>query len=277
MGARDFTLLRGLYESRVATVAHIARIDFAGRAEMAKKRLQKLKSAGLIRSRARSTFERARLFITQKGIDLLARTGALRQYGRLPVTSAAKRTDVSASTLAHELAVMDVKAAFHGAAPAAGREVVAFSTWPALNRFESTHGTVKPDALVRLKGRAGSQVSSERRFYLELDRSTETARALVAKAHAYRTCRIATRCVAPLTWDSASGRHEFTVLVVVPSEARLASLARRLLAANPPVRSLVWIATLRDVVADPFGPIWVRPMELESPSADLATIPRRRV
>jgi len=37
---RDFALLRGLFESRVMTAAHIASLYFDGKKEAAKKRLQ---------------------------------------------------------------------------------------------------------------------------------------------------------------------------------------------------------------------------------------------
>ena len=45
--ARDFALLRGLFESRVMTVAHISAIYFEGKSHYAIKRLRKLKSAGI--------------------------------------------------------------------------------------------------------------------------------------------------------------------------------------------------------------------------------------
>jgi len=44
---RDFELLRGLFESRVMTLAHVSALYFDGKREMAKKRVQKLKAAGL--------------------------------------------------------------------------------------------------------------------------------------------------------------------------------------------------------------------------------------
>ncbi len=263
LGARDLDLLRGLYESRVMTTAHVARIYFEGRAEMAKKRLQKLKSARLVRGRPRSTFERSCLVITSRGIGVLRPAGQLRKYERLPAAPGWKRSQVSGSTLAHELAVMDVKAAFHAAAPSAGRRVLDFATWPALNRFESGGATVKPDAFVRVEDLSSEAPGTQSRFYLELDRSTESLRVLVERAQAYRACGQASRCVAPQTWSAQRGRHEFVALFVLQSEARLQNLARALLAASPPVRSLVWLATQREVLADPFGPIWRRPRDLE--------------
>jgi hypothetical protein len=45
---RDFDLLRGLFESRVITTDHATALYFDGKSEAAKKRLQKIKAAGLI-------------------------------------------------------------------------------------------------------------------------------------------------------------------------------------------------------------------------------------
>jgi len=44
---RDLALLRGLFESRVMTNDHATALYFEGKSEAAKKRLQKLKAAGL--------------------------------------------------------------------------------------------------------------------------------------------------------------------------------------------------------------------------------------
>jgi len=45
---RDFALLHGLFESRVMTTDHATALYFDGKNEAAKKRLQKIKAAGLI-------------------------------------------------------------------------------------------------------------------------------------------------------------------------------------------------------------------------------------
>ena len=50
---RDWSLLCGLFESRVMTLAHAGTLYFDGKYEMAKKRIQKLKTAGIIRERPR--------------------------------------------------------------------------------------------------------------------------------------------------------------------------------------------------------------------------------
>jgi hypothetical protein len=45
---RDITVLRGLFESRVMTTAHVAALHFTGKAEYTKTRLRQLKNAGLV-------------------------------------------------------------------------------------------------------------------------------------------------------------------------------------------------------------------------------------
>ena len=64
---RDFALLRGLFECRVMTADHIATLYFGGKSEYTKKRLQKLKAAGLISERPRRMNEPAVLCLTRKG------------------------------------------------------------------------------------------------------------------------------------------------------------------------------------------------------------------
>lgn len=61
---RDNALLRGLFESRVMTSKHVATLYFEGRAEAAKKRLQKLKTAGFVKERPRRAYEPSLLFLT---------------------------------------------------------------------------------------------------------------------------------------------------------------------------------------------------------------------
>ena len=78
--ARDFAVLRTLFESRVMTTEHIAALHFDGRKEAAKKRLQKLKSAKLIAERARQVNEPSVLFLTRQAFALLHEHGVLKEY-----------------------------------------------------------------------------------------------------------------------------------------------------------------------------------------------------
>jgi predicted transcriptional regulator len=76
---RDFDLLRGLFESRVMTTGHVAVLYFDGRKESAKKRLQKLKAAGLVGERKRHVNQPSVLFLTRTGLLLFQKHGILTQ------------------------------------------------------------------------------------------------------------------------------------------------------------------------------------------------------
>src|SRR5690349_14639011 len=108
---RDFSLLRSLFESRVMTTDHAAAIYFDGKNEAAKKRLQKLKVAGLVGERPRRAFEPSVLFLTRKGLELLQEQGVLAQYPAFSLPALDRRARVSDLTIRHELEVMDVKTA----------------------------------------------------------------------------------------------------------------------------------------------------------------------
>lgn len=259
---RDIDLLRGLFECRVMAARHVVALYFRGRAEMAKKRLQRLKTARLVTARARSRFSPASIFLTLHGIRTLASRGILREYATAYGPSLDKRTRVSDRTLEHELEVMDVKACIHHAATDSSVEVLACSTWPALHKFHTARGEVKPDAFLRIRARGSPATPTV--FYLELDRSTESIGVLLEQARKYRACRKARSRMAPQTWNEALGEHRFTVLYVLRSEARLRSFAQRLLLETPPIRSLVWLTTLETITKEPFGRIWVRPRDLAS-------------
>jgi Replication-relaxation len=85
---RDFALLSGLFESRVMTAEHVATLHFNGSREAAKKRLQKLKAAGLIAERKRKAYEPAVLFLTSKAFAVLRENGCLAEYP--PLSSKAR-------------------------------------------------------------------------------------------------------------------------------------------------------------------------------------------
>src|ERR1035438_3208042 len=138
---RDFALLRGLFESRLMTAAHVSSLYFDGRREATKKRLQKLKVEGLIGERTRRAYEPSLLFLSPKGLAVLKDRGVLAEYPALTIAALQKRVAVSPLTLAHELEVMDVKVAFHVSLRGTRKFSVAeFTTWPFLNQFEAIRG-----------------------------------------------------------------------------------------------------------------------------------------
>lgn len=269
---RDFDVLVGLFECRVMTLSHIAVLYFDGREEAAKKRLQKLKRAGLIADRPRRSTEPGAVCLTTRAIGLLREHGLLSKYPALSPLALKKRTQVSDLTLRHELEVVSVKAAFARAIRV--RESLALaecSTWPLLNRFEvprhvvepTGRGTliVKPDGFLRIHETHPDGAVDEHAFFLEVDRSTESLEVLARKAlaygHYYRSGGFAQRCGGN---KADFMQYPFRVLFVMQSETRRDNAAWRLLQNDPPTLTQVWSATSEAVDHDPLAEIWVRPI-----------------
>lgn len=266
---RDILILRGLFESRVMTLAHVTTLYFDGRAEAAKKRVQKLKSAGVIAERPRRPYEPSVLFLTRKAFRLLSDRGELVNFPHVGVSALEKRAQVSDSTIRHELAVMDAKAAIHAAAaPTPNFKIAEFSTWPALTQFHG-HPTpigpevlLKPDGYLRVHECDASGESFEHTFFLEIDRSTETQDVLVEKAACYvdfyRRGGLAIRNGRPA---EAYKDFPFRVLMVFATAERRNNLAERLLTHHPPILTQVWLTTFTELIKEPLGAIWVRPAD----------------
>jgi hypothetical protein len=267
---RDFTLLRGLFESRVMTAGHIATLFFDGKKEAAKKRLQKLKAAGLVGERRRKAYEPAVLFLSRKAFVLLREKGVLAEYPSFDLPALERRARVSPITISHELNVMDVKAAFH-AAITKTREftIEEFSTWPALYEFEAFRNgrsgeevTVRPDGFVRIHEKEKDGGLSEHTFFLEVDRSSETQETLVNRAGCYfdyyKSGSFALRNGAA---RSAFKEFPFRVLMVFKTAERRNNTAERLLQNNPPILTQVCLSTIEEVTRDPLGAIWFCPVD----------------
>jgi len=265
---RDLLLLRDLFESRVMTGQHVAEIHFNGRKEATKKRLQKLKEAGLITEWPRRAYEPAILFLARGGIRLLKEHGILNEYPAFSILALERRARVSNVTIRHELAVLDVKTAFHMALrDHPTLSIVEFCTWPRLIEFEArnSYGSdilVKPDGFIRIHEKEADGGLSEHAFFLEVDRSSETQDTLVAKASAYldyyKSGNFAVRNGA---YRSAFKEYPFRVLMVFKTAERRNNTAARLLQNNPPILTHVCLATIDEVLADPFGTIWIRPID----------------
>jgi hypothetical protein len=267
---RDYDILRGLFESRVVTAAHVAAFHFGGSKEAAKKRLQKLKAANLISERKRRVNEPSVLFLTRKGFALLSSEDLLAEFPRLSATAFEKRADVSALTIRHELEVMDVKAAFYSALnKSESFKIAEFSTWPRLHEFkarqaghEGAEVLVKPDGFIRIHEKEKDGGVSEHTFFLEVDRSTETQDTLVNRTGCYldyyKSGGFAIRNGAA---RSEYKEFPFRVLIVLKNAERRNNTAERLLESSPPILTLAYLSTLTEVVADPLGKIWIRPVD----------------
>jgi Replication-relaxation len=265
---RDYKLLTGLLDSRVMTLAHVASLYFDGRAEMAKKRVQKLKAAGYLRERPRLVSSPSVLFLSRKALGKLQEEGRLAGYPLLALSDLDRRAQVSETKLKHELEVMDVKAAFIRAIRAMQQfRATEFSTWPALNQFKACRPsgervTMYPDGFLRVEEKESDGGLSEHSFFLEVDRSHESLTVVAEKCHCYgdyyRSGGFAER----------NGRaaedyrqYPFRVLFVCKSEQRRENIAKRLLESDPPIRHQVCLTNFADAIRGPLGQIWTTPAD----------------
>ncbi len=269
---RDRAVLLGLFESRIMTTAHVAAIYFDGRKEAAKKRLQKLKAAGLIGERKRRVNEPSVLFLSSKGFGLLSTEKSLEHYPKLSAATFEKRANVSALTIRHELEVMDVKEAFYSTLRRSERfTIVEFNTWPRRHEFKATRPgynraevLVKPDGFIRIHEKEEDGGISEHTFFLEVDRSTEVQTTLVNRGGCYldyyKSGGFAkVNGSTPLKYKE----YPFRVLFVLKTVDRRNNTAGLLLNSSPPIRTLIYVSTLREVLVNLLGKIWLRPADME--------------
>ena len=267
---RDLALMRGLFECRVMTTDHATVLYFDGNYDTAKKRLQKLKGAGLITERPRRAFGPSILFLTRNSLVLLDSRGVLKDYPLFALPALERRTRVSDRTISHELEVMDVKAAFHAATKTTGAFTIdEFSTWPLLNEFtayrpggDGAEVTVQPDGFIRILEPIAEGGKLVRAFFLELDRSSEVQETLVAKAGCYRDYyRRGGFAVRNRATRDDFEKFPFRVLMVLQNAERRNNTALHLLQITPPILTQVYLSTFEEVTRDPLGAIWIRPVD----------------
>jgi Replication-relaxation len=272
---RDFALLRGLYESRVMKVSHIAALVFEGKLEAARKRIQKLKKANLILERVRGHSEPAALQLSKKGFEILIKEEQLQELPRISEREFMARCRVSSLTIQHELAVMDVRVALETALLRTyGVRILQVSTWPLLSQFSTrmpdaqgygaTETVVKPDGFLCFRQQLADGLA-EHSCFIEVDRGTESLHVLTERACCYRNHYRSGGFA-----ESRGGTREqfedfpFRVLVIFKSSERRNNFGEQLLSLNPPIKTMVWLTTIPELIADPLGPIWVRPVEYKS-------------
>jgi hypothetical protein len=281
---RDISILRSLFESRISTAAHICVHHFESKAEAAKKRIFKLKSAKLIGERRAKVSDPSILFLTAKGIKLLESNGILSEYPQLSASALQKRTRVSSQTIQHELEMMDIKAFFHLAIQSRPElQIEEFSTWPACYEFQvmdqqlGRERCVQPDAFVRVHESESDGGLSEHALFFELDRSTEAQDRLASIARCYQEYHksggFAVWCGG--TRDQVR-EYPFRVLMVFKTPERRNNCAERLLQALPPVLSRVWLSTFQEVKSNPFGKIWIRPRDYRDATKGTRFDPERQ-
>jgi hypothetical protein len=280
---RDISILKGLFESRVMTLAHIAALYFDSKPEAAKKRVQRLKAAGLIAQRPRKPNEPAVLTIGRKGFDVLSASGHLAVYPPQSWSNVRRRGEIRDMHLRHELDVMDVKAAFCTSIRAESRlSVLEFSTWPLLFEFRACPSpgaadvTVKPDGYIRIEEREVHGDLSEYTFFLEVDRSSEVQLKLADKAACYANYYRAGGLAERLGHDRSEYKQfPFLMLFVFKTAERRNNTAEQLLWNNPPVQTQAWLSTIAEVTTNPLGRIWITPLDYQNASAETAFDPRR--
>ncbi len=281
---RDIEILRGLFESRLMTAAHVAVLYFDGKAEATKKRVAKLKAVGLINYRRRHPAQPAILFLSSKGLDVLREHGVLTNYPRLGPFNLQKRSCVSELTERHELQIMDVKAAFHAAlAKSKKLSIETFSTWPMLYQFQALRSgrgpevPVKPDGFICVNEKESGNGLSQHSFYLEVDRSTETRETLVSRITSYvdfyKSGGFAHLHGAP---RSAFKEYPFRVLIIFRTAERRNNLAERLLQLTPPVSWPICLSTIEEVTSNPLGDIWIYPADYKKVTSGTHFDPEKR-
>lgn len=264
------------------TAAHIAAMYFNGSGEAAKKRLQKMKGAGLVGEKRPRVNERALLFLTTKGFKALTNAGAVSSEFLSP-SSFLKRMPVGQYTLQHELEVQDVKSAFHVAASRhTNITIEEFKTWPLLYEFTACRAadgkevTVKPDGFIRVHEKLSNGQMAEHSFFLEVDRSSEMQDYLVNRASCYVNYY---RSGGFAVWNGATPAeaklYNFRVLVTFRNEERRNNTAARLLQHNPPILTQTYLTTIDEALSNPFGPIWMCPVDYRKTTAGTVFDPYR--
>jgi hypothetical protein len=261
---RDVSLLCDLLESRVLTLDHIRTMFFSGTDDMARKRVHRLKAAGLLMERPRRIGEPSILHLTWKGYTALRKENHVEEDSYHTPKAFTRRMTVSDQTLAHELMIADVRASFVVAMRESKRfERFAFDVWPRRYDFKVNRGhghkPVKPDGHIQFLER-GDDPAAPYNFFLEADTGSENLERVVEKCLNYReyfrSGGFAVFC---------GGKREhfkdfpFQVLVICTNEKRRNNLAERLLLVQPPFSTMILITTLKACVGDPLADIWMTP------------------
>jgi hypothetical protein len=267
---RDVCILRDLFDSRILTAQQIADIHFNASRNAAKQRLWALKRSGYIAARfgtSPGTPEPIRL--TREGFEHLRQTGNIDDYPRLTWLTMSKRLKVSDLTLAHEIDVGSMKAAFHRAAKSLTDTTIDLSvTWPRLLRFRvrPAHLTdsvnVSPDGFIRMTQADGTDVR-QLDFFIEVDRSTETISRIVERMQAY-VAYFATGGYAKRQGVANAEPRDFPfrVLWTFKTKARRESFLRACREHVKPIQKMAWAGVFDFAVRDPFGPCWRRPVDV---------------
>jgi len=253
-------VLQSLFESRLATREHLAQLHFGGSYEAAQNRLKKLADARLLKVAPAGIGKPAILSLALRGFDALKAHHRLERYPRFTRELFEDRKPLSPMTVEHELAVMNVKAAFVREARTNWEDLAVreFVTWPLLYSFKAfvSHDSaelqeIKPDGFIEL------EVPQLQRFFLEVDRGSEKLDTILRKCHGYQHFYASGGMAARYGVRNPKDAP-FRVLFSVESEARRNNIAEALLRESS-ILQLVWITTRAQIEQDPFGEIYLTP------------------
>lgn len=276
---RDVAILHDMLLSRVMTLRQIAAIHFDDKPEAAKKRLQKLKTAGFVNEERPRRYEAASLAISWAGYEILKEADSSLSIPSLTPATLSRRTHPSPLTRQHELAVMEVRAALAAATRRTkDLEITAFEIWPKLNEFVVKGRVLKPDGFIQVQEKSASGELFESNFFLEVDRGTETQAHLAEKAVAYREFYASGGFARRLGGRTEEFRdYPFRVLMVFQTAERRNNAARELLQQNPPLRTLTWLSTFQEAASTPLRKIWITPASFEEAGGDTEPLRNSRV
>jgi hypothetical protein len=281
---RDLQILRALFESRLMTLTHLSALFFDDRVESAKKRLQKLCAARYLTQRPRRLYQHAIYQLTNRSIYHLQRLGVTDAYRLPPRYNLQRRMQVSELTLRHELEVLDLRTAIHRRVDQNEfLELLEISTWPLLSQFTivdefGDERIIRPDGFFRLCQQHEAK-STEHACFIEIDRSSESLSRLTQRAVDYRQFQ---RDGGLALWNgrpvTEARRFPFRVLYVLENAERRNNVTEELLRLSPPILTLIWLTTRKEILQNPLGTIWITPREyrdvIEDSEFDSLSSPR---
>jgi hypothetical protein len=136
---------------------------------------------------------------------------------------------------------------------------------------------VKPDGFIRIHETEAGGSKFERTFFIELDRSTEKQEILIARAGCYHNYyKSGGFAVRNGVARSDYKQFPFRVLMVFKTAERRNNTAERLLQNNLPVFKQVCLSTIEEVTRDPFGAIWIRPLDYREATKGTPFEPERQ-
>lgn len=262
---RDYDFLACLLDSRLMTLKQIAALQFEGRIEAAKKRLQKLQFAGLLLQRERRPQESGIYHLSREGYRILkaARTSEIeKDVGWAAIY---RRQRISEFMLGHELAVVDLKVAISaGLKQRPEFDLVEMSTLPDRYKFRAIDAlpesggvrfrslVVKPDGFLHVREKRENEEPMDHYIFIEVDRGTESIGRILRKLRLYRQFyrkggfalrRGATR--------EEFNRFPFRVLTSFHSARRRDNVVQQLMLARSLKMNQVWLATMTELLEKP--------------------------